>query len=82
MNDIVIPDDETTRGKAKRNFVIKYEDGLSGYTLCDIEGTGTFVKIDSPTKLVGTRIVSFGDTHMVVKATSDSVVINFADGEK
>jgi hypothetical protein len=54
---------------ATRNFVIKFHEHDRIYSIRDLgEGSGTFVKIEQPFPIIGTRIISFGDTHMVVKA--------------
>jgi hypothetical protein len=63
--------------------VIRFDEESKHYTLRDLgEGSGTFVKIETPYVLSGTRIISFGDTHMVVKVLRDSIEIKFVDGPK
>ena len=81
VNDIVLPED--TASASSRNFVIRYDGESSNYNLTDLgEGSGTFVRIEEPYRLTGTRIASFGDTHMVLKIENDTLEVKFVDGPK
>lgn len=81
INDIVLPED--TGSASSRNFVIRFDGESSNYTLTDLgEGSGTFVRIEEPYRLQGTRIASFGDTHMVLKIEDSTLEVKFVDGPK
>ena len=45
-------------------------------------GSGTFVKINQAQKINGNTIVSFGETHMLVKVFQQRVKIRFVEGPK
>lgn len=45
-------------------------------------GSGTFVKINQAQKVTGNTIVSFGETHMIVKVFQTRVKIRFVEGPK
>ena len=45
-------------------------------------GSGTFVKINQAQKVTGNTIVSFGETHMLVKVFQNRVKIRFVEGPK
>jgi hypothetical protein len=46
-------------------------------------GSGTFVKVDRPYKLTESNtIISFGDTHMIIKIIGEACRIKFVDGPR
>ena len=81
-NDINLPEDTDTLSD-RRNMVISYSTEQQSYTLKDLgQGSGTFVKLDNPIILQGTKMVSFGDSHMVVRIDGQVLRIKFVDGPK
>jgi hypothetical protein len=69
-----------------QNFVIRYDEETTKYTIQDVGvGSGTFVKIEEahPVSTTGNTIISFGDTHMMVRLVDQSTVkVKFVDGPK
>lgn len=71
MNDFDISYDES--GVSKRHMIIKYSIAEKRYFLRDLgEGSGTFVKIQTPLRLKNGYIISFGDSHMTVNFFSEA----------
>jgi len=82
VNDIVIPSEE--QGMAPRHLLIKYFTETKSYSIKDLgDGTGTFVKIDSPLELKQGYIISFGDSHMAINTRlNGKIQLKFLDGPK
>jgi len=54
-------------------MIIKYSIAEKRYFLRDLgEGSGTFVKIQTPLRLKNGYIISFGDSHMTVSFFADA----------
>jgi len=71
VNDFTICYEENG-GPSKRHMIIKYSIVDKKYFLRDLgEGSGTFVKIESPLLLKNGYIISFGDSHMTVSFYQD-----------
>ncbi len=81
-NDIVVPAQE--QGVGDRHFMVKYSVKAKSYYIKDLgEGTGTFVKIESPLALRQGYIVSFGDSHIVINLRiKGRIQLKFLDGPK
>ncbi len=81
-NDIVMPKEET--GIGERHLAIKYGIEAKCYYIKDLgEGTGTFIKIESPLELQHGYILSFSDTHLVVHMKIEGKIqLRFLDGPK
>ena len=85
-NDIVLP--EQDKGVGQTHFMIKYsregEHGEQGtYLIKDLgEGMGTFIRLSSPLRLQSNFIISFGDSHLVVKVEKKTLLLNFIDGPR
>jgi hypothetical protein len=81
-NDIVLPAEEMGFGAV--HFVIKYDSERRNYLIRDNgQGTGTFLKIDSPLVLRSGYAVGFGDSTMVVEiGTGCQLSLKFLDGPK
>lgn len=81
-NDIVIPEEE--EGMGHKHLVIKYSMETKEYLLKDLgEGTGTFIRIDTPLLLKQGHIISFGDSHMAVNIRAGGKIqLKFLDGPK
>lgn len=81
-NDIVVPKGEP--GMGKRHLIIKYSMDGKCYFIKDMgEGTGTFVKIESPFILKHGYIISFGDSHVVINLRfTGKIQLRFLDGPK
>ena len=78
-NDYNFPYDEI--GIGKRHFLIKFDDPSKSYFLKDLgEGTGTFIKLETPLKLVSGYIISFGDSHMTILIDEKKIVLKFLEG--
>ena len=72
LNDIIIKDDDESLGIGKRHFIIKYNIETKNYYLRDLgDGSGTFIKIETPLILKPGYIISYGDSHMVVQIFDD-----------
>jgi pSer/pThr/pTyr-binding forkhead associated (FHA) protein len=70
VNDFVV--DELMKGFGGRHFLIKYLINKQKYSISDLgDGSGTFVKIDSPIVLKDGYIVSYGNSHMTIHYNSD-----------
>ena len=62
-------------------MMIKYNDTNNKYYIKDLaDGTGTFIKIIKPLKLLNGYIVSFGDTHITILFEDDKLIIKFLEG--
>ena len=82
LNDIILPD-EGDKSESKRFFAISFNDEARTYSLRDLgQGTGTFIKLEFTLPLMGTKIISFGDSHMVVKVLGDLIDLKFVEGPK
>ena len=46
------------------------------------DGSGTFIKIQIPLKLVTGTIFSFGDNHIATFVTADSISLKFLEGTR
>ena len=65
LNDFNVGIEESDEGK--RHMIIKYNISDHRYYLQDLgNGSGTFVKIESPLKLKNGYIISFSDSHLTV----------------
>lgn len=70
VNDFVV--DELIKGFGCRHFLIKYNASKQKYSISDLgDGSGTFVKINSPVVLKDGYIVSYGNSHMTIHYNSD-----------
>lgn len=80
INDIILQE----VGFGERHFLIKFDYDQKKYFLKDRgEGTGTFIKIESPIQLMHGFIVSFCDSHMVVSFLNKNILqLKFLDGPK
>lgn len=83
--DIVLPKEEFGIGSV--HFVIEYNAADSQYLIKDEgDGTGTFVKLDSPLALQSYYILSFGSTHMTVvleqNGSETKLTVKFIEGPK
>jgi len=81
-NDIEVSEGE--EGMGHKHLVIKYSMETKRYFLKDLgEGTGTFIRIDSPLALKQGHIISFGDSHMAVSIRlGGKIQLKFLDGPK
>lgn len=78
-NDFNFPAEEL--GVGKRHMMIKYSESSRKYCLKDLsDGTGTFVKINKPLKLVSNYIISFGDSHFTVVIDGSQITLKFLEG--
>lgn len=69
LNDFVV--EESSKGMGRQHLVIKFNQVKQKYTISDLgDGSGTFVKIDSPLPLKDGYIASFGNSHMTIHYTS------------
>lgn len=65
LNDFVI--EESSKGMGKQHLVVKFNPAKQKYSISDLgDGSGTFVKIDSPLALKDGFIISFGNSHMTI----------------
>jgi FHA domain len=65
LNDFVI--EESSKGMGKQHLVIKFNPPKQKYSITDLgDGSGTFVRIDSPLVLKDGFIISFGNSHMTI----------------
>ena len=78
-NDYNFPPEEL--GVGKRHMVIKFSEASKAYYIKDLsDGTGTFIKIVKPLKLVSNYIISFGDSHMTALIDGGVITIKFLEG--
>ena len=64
-------------------MLIKYCPDTKQYLIRDLgDGTGTFIKITKPMKILNGFIVSFGDTHMTLCLDKEKkvITIKFLEG--
>ena len=64
-------------------MLIRYSADHKQYLIRDLgDGTGTFIKISHPFKVINGFIVSFGDTHMTISVDKDKKIatIKFLEG--
>ena len=82
LNDIIISQDESGMGNV--HMLIQYKPEKKSFFIRDCgQGTGTFVKIESPLVLKHGFIVSYGDSHMYVSFDSkEKLQLKFLDGPK
>ena len=65
VNDFVI--EESQNGMGGQHFLISFDNSSQKYLISDLgEGTGTFLRLDSPLLLQEGNIVSFGSSHITV----------------
>jgi len=63
INDIALDDPEV----GEKHAMIRYNQNLKKYFIKDQgQGSGTFLKVEKPTKIHSGSIVSFSDSHMLV----------------
>lgn len=78
-NDYNFPAEEL--GVGKRHMLIKFIETERKYFLKDLsDGTGTFIKIIKPLKLINNYIISFGDSHFTVFINGNQIAIKFLEG--
>ena len=78
-NDYNFPQEEL--GVGKRHMVIKFSEANKKYYVKDLsDGTGTFIKIEKPLKLITNYIISFGDSHMTVLVDTGQITLKFLEG--
>jgi hypothetical protein len=66
-NSVVLPEEE---GIGSSHFAVTYDIPRRLYSLKDLgQGSGTFVRLDRPHKLLSRQIISFGENHMGVLIT-------------
>ena len=71
INDFVLPDLENDIGK--QHAIIKFSQIKRKYRIKDLsQGTGTFAKVQDPVMLKTSNIVSFADSHMLIKCLENS----------
>lgn len=86
INDIILPESE--KGVGKRHFMIQHLRGQGysdkgAYFIKDLgDGLGTFIKLSKPLKLISNFIVSFGDSHLVIKIEKKDLILRFIDGPR
>jgi len=76
---------ENEKGIGKRHFMIRFNTELKKYQvkdLGDMEGYGTFIKINVKHKLKTGNVISFGEIHFEVTASSNELTIKFLEGSK
>jgi hypothetical protein len=62
-------------------MVIKFSESTKKYYIKDLsDGTGTFIKIEKPLKIISNYIISFGDSHMTVLIDGGIITIKFLEG--
>ena len=81
-NDIIMPTEEIGMGSI--HLIIQYKPGKKSYFIRDCgQGTGTFVKIETPLILKQGFIISYGDSHMYINSVNNETVeFKFIDGPK
>ena len=80
-NDFNFPPNEL--GVGKRHLLIKFEEHTGRYMLRDLsDGTGTFIKIIKPYKLVSGAIISYCDNHLAYyyNETTNLISLKFLEG--
>ena len=86
INDILLSDKE--KGIGRRHFLIQYYQKQSnsakgGYFIKDLgDGMGTFIRLEQPLKLENDYIVSFGDSHLIIKIDNNNLFLRFIDGPR
>lgn len=81
MNDYNFPCDEV--GIGRQHFQIRYAAEEKRYYIKDLsQGTGTFIKIQSPLKLRTSQIISFGGNHFTVLIGPENkcITLKFLEG--
>jgi hypothetical protein len=78
----VLPKEEVM---GSSHFAVSYDVSRKLYSLKDLgQGSGTFVRIDGPHKLLSRQIISFGENHMGVLITETqtgaALGLKFLDG--
>lgn len=82
LNDILFPPGDA--GIGSKHFVIKYSMENRAYSIKDLgDGSGTFIKVESPFILKQGNVISFGDSHMLVNLRiKKKIQLKFLDGPK